>query len=78
VMPEVKRQIEMLSHLRLDETGLNNLREKAPFYDETFFEYLSMYKLNSNHISITQTGKNNLEIEYNGSWIGYILYEIYV
>ncbi|MFS1429341.1 nicotinate phosphoribosyltransferase [Vibrio splendidus] len=78
IMPEVKRQIDMLSQLSMDPTSLAQLRKKAPFYDDTFFEYLSDYRLHSERVSVTQTGKNNLEIEYYGSWIGYILFEIYV
>lgn len=73
ILSDVQEQITDLCDLRFTQSELNYLNS-LPFIHEDFIDYLSDYKPNPHHISLSIN--QNLEIILRGPWLETILFEV--
>ncbi|MDN5342827.1 MULTISPECIES: nicotinate phosphoribosyltransferase [Oceanotoga] len=84
ILPELKKQIEMLEDLRLSNEEydyLKNLKTSFDynFYDKSFLQRISNLRFNKNNITKLDIGKDgNLELEFEGLWSDVTFLEIYL
>ena len=72
---EVVSEIHHLCSLQFNEKELDYLRT-IRYFKKDFIDFLSLIKLNKDHIQILHTTGNEIYVKISGSWILTILYEV--
>lgn len=72
---EVVSEIHHLCSLQFKEEELDYLRT-IRYLKKDFIDFLSLIKLNKDHIQILHTAGNEISVKITGSWILTILYEV--
>jgi len=82
IMPEVRLQVDFLSHLRFTEDELTFLHNyggvAGGVFKDDFIKYLRTFKLNPDQVKIYRDEDNQMAIKVEGLWTETILYEIFV
>lgn len=82
IMPEVRLQVDFLSHLRFTEDELTFLHNyggvAGGVFKDDFIKYLRTFKLNPEQVKIYRDDDNQMAIKVEGLWTETILYEIFV
>lgn len=82
IMPEVRLQVDFLSHLRFTEDELDFLHNyggtAGGVFKDDFIKYLRTFKLNTDQVKIYRDENNKMAIKVSGLWTETILYEIFI
>lgn len=73
---DLKTQIDNLCSLRFQEHELEYLRQNFPYFTSDFIEYLRLFKLSVEHVKVSVSDAQELEIVVNGPWVSTILFEV--
>ncbi len=76
-MGEIRRQIEMLEHLRFQYSELNYMKS-IPFIKDSFVDFLALFKFDTRQIKVYIDNNKKLAISVRGPWWQTILYEVFV
>lgn len=71
----LKREVENMAFLALEEDGLAFLKERCPYFDPVFIDLLKGYKFNPDEVTITQDG-GRLNVVIEGLWYRTVLWEV--
>jgi len=72
---EINAELENLCSLMFHSEELNYLKS-IPFFTKDFIDFLSLFKLNMDHVKITPGIDGALSIKIEGSWLLTILFEV--
>lgn len=73
---EIKRQIKLMSELRLTDIEYDYLKNKIYFLPITYRQYLAAYRFNPSQVKLNLTPIGQLEIDIIGKWRDTILWEV--
>jgi len=72
----LKKEIKELEKLRLTNEEYLWLKNNFKYFTPGFVEYLRNFRYDFSGFKINLTKDNDLELEYTGKWVDYILYEV--
>lgn len=72
---EIDTELKNLCQLKFKSDELEFLRE-VPFFKKDFVDFLSLFRLNRDHVTISSGSNRELEIKIEGSWLLTILFEV--
>jgi len=75
ILEELEKELDALCTLRFSKDELEYLR-KIPFFKKDFIDFLSLMKLNREHVIPEITDEGALSIKVRGSWLLTILFEV--
>lgn len=74
----LKKQIALLSDLRLSQDEIKFLRKHCTTFHDSFFSFLETYKLCPEKQIKCELIEDNLTVSINGLWMDTILYEVVI
>ncbi len=72
---EIDEELKNLCELKFHSEELTYLRT-IPFFTRDFIDFLSLFRLNKNHVHVSEGPRGNLDIKIKGSWLLTILFEV--
>lgn len=72
---QLRSAIDAMASLKLTKEEKNFLREKCPYLDPTYLDFLEGYRYDPSEITITQKGEE-LSVTIEGNWYRTILWEV--
>ncbi len=72
---EIKHELDNLCALQFTKEELNYLSQ-IPFFKKDFIDFLSLFKLNREHVIPDVSPEGTLQIKVKGSWLLTILFEV--
>ena len=73
---EIKRQVRLMSKLRLTDEEYDYMKRTMPYLPVTYRQYLAAYRFNPSQVHIRLTSKGELKINISGKWRDTILWEV--
>ena len=75
MLGDIEKELDSLCTLRFSRDELEYLRQ-IPFFKKDFIDFLSLMKLNREHVIPVITPEGSLSIKVRGSWLLTILFEV--
>lgn len=72
----LKKQINLMSNLKLSDNEYLWIKENIPFLKPQYFEYLKNYRYNPSQIKVNLDKNDNLRLDIKGYWKDSILWEV--
>ena len=75
MLDDLEKELDSLCSLKFSKDELAYLRQ-IPFFKKDFIDFLSLMKLNREHVTPEITPEGSLKIKVSGSWLLTILFEV--
>ena len=75
-LEELKKQISLMSNLKLSQGEYLWIKQNIPFLKPQYFEYLKNYRYNPSQVEVYLDNDNNLHLNIKGYWKDAILWEV--
>lgn len=72
----IKKQIQLMSKLKLTDNEYDWMKNNLPFLPIAYRQYLAAYRFNPNQVNVTLSPTGQLEIKIKGKWRDTILWEV--
>jgi nicotinate phosphoribosyltransferase len=73
---EIKRQVQLMSNLKLTDLEYDWMKINLPFLPVVYRQYLAAYRFNPNQVHISLLPNGELKITIEGKWRDTILWEV--